>query len=188
MTINSGVSLNSKIGSFASSNGAEIPAFDPGTKRLFVVAGDVIEILDLADPTNPFKIEDLALNFDGIPLGFSPVPNSVAVGKAGTPSAGIVAVSLAIRDDFNNQEAGQVQFFDATTGAFLGKVLVGFLPDMVTFSPDGTKILTANEGEPNESYTVDPVGSVSIVDITGGFTNLVALNATFDSFIAQKAV
>ena len=187
MTINSGVSLISKIGSFASSNGAEIPAFDPGTKRLFVVAGDVIEILDLADPTNPFKIEDLALNFDGIPLGFSPVPNSVAVGKAGTPSAGIVAVSLAIRDDFNNQEAGQVQFFDATTGAFLGKVLVGFLPDMVTFSPDGTKILTANEGEPNESYTVDPVGSVSIVDITGGFTNLVAQNATFDSFNAQKA-
>ncbi|MCW5242254.1 alkaline phosphatase, partial [Synechocystis sp. PCC 6803] len=187
MTINSGVSLISKIGGFASSNGAEIPAFDPGTKRLFVVAGDVIEILDLADPTNPVKIEDLALNFDGIPPGFSPVPNSVAVGKAGTPSAGIVAVSLAIRDDLNNQEAGQVQFFDATTGAFLGKVSVGFLPDMVTFSPDGTKILTANEGEPNESYTVDPVGSVSIVDITGGFTNLVAQNATFDGFNAQKA-
>jgi 2',3'-cyclic-nucleotide 2'-phosphodiesterase (5'-nucleotidase family) len=187
MTINSGVSLMSKIGGFASSNGAEIPAFDPGTKRLFVVAGAVVEVLDLADPTNPVKIEDLALNFDGIPSGFSPVPNSVTVGKAGTPSAGIVAVSLAIRDDFNNQEAGQVQFFDATTGAFLGKVLVGFLPDMVTFSPDGTKILTANEGEPNESYTVDPVGSVSIVDITGGFANLVAQNATFDSFNGQKA-
>ncbi|MBE9197409.1 choice-of-anchor I family protein, partial [Synechocystis sp. LEGE 06083] len=100
---------------------------------------------------------------------------------------GIVAVSLAIRDDLNNQEAGQVQFFDTATGNFLGKVLVGFLPDMVTFSPDGTKVLTANEGEPNEGYTVDPVGSVSIVDITGGFTNLVAQTATFDSFNAQKA-
>ncbi|MBD2652828.1 choice-of-anchor I family protein [Synechocystis sp. FACHB-383] len=187
MTINNGVSLISKIGGFASSNGAEIPAFDPSTKRLFVVAGSVIEILDLTNPTNPTKLGDLALNFDGLPAGFSPAPNSVAVGKAGTPSAGIVAVSLAIRDDLNNQEAGQIQFFDTATGNFLGKVLVGFLPDMVTFSPDGTKVLTANEGEPNEGYTVDPVGSVSIVDITGGFTNLVAQTATFDSFNAQKA-
>ncbi|QUS60010.1 choice-of-anchor I family protein [Synechocystis sp. PCC 7339] len=187
MTINNGVSLISKIGGFASSNGSEIPAFDPSTKRLFVVAGSVIEILDLTDPTNPTKLGDLALDFDGLPPGFSPAPNSVAVGKAGTPSAGIVAVSLAIRDDLNNQEAGQVQFFDTATGNFLGKVLVGFLPDMVAFSPDGTKVLTANEGEPNESYTVDPVGSVSIVDISNGFSNLVAQTATFDSFNTQKA-
>ncbi|MBE9240994.1 choice-of-anchor I family protein [Synechocystis salina] len=187
MTINNGVSLISKIGGFASSNGAEIPAFDPSTKRLFVVAGSVIEILDLTNPINPTKLGDLALDFDGLPPGFSPAPNSVAVGKAGTPSAGIVAVSLAIRDDLNNQEAGQIQFFDTATGNFLGKVLVGFLPDMVTFSPDGTKVLTANEGEPNEGYTVDPVGSVSIVDISNGFVNLVAQTATFDSFNAQKA-
>ncbi|AIE73701.1 MULTISPECIES: choice-of-anchor I family protein [unclassified Synechocystis] len=186
MTINSGVSLISKIGGFASSNGAEIPAFDPGTKRLFVVAGELIEILDLGDPTSPIKIGDLGINFNDIPSGFSPVPNSVAVGKTGTPSAGIVAVSLAIRDDLNNQEAGQVQFFDAATGEFLGKVLVGFLPDMITFSPDGTKVLTANEGEPNESYTVDPVGSVSIIDINGGFANLSSQTATFDSFNGQK--
>ncbi|MBE9197259.1 hypothetical protein IQ219_18555, partial [Synechocystis sp. LEGE 06083] len=53
MTINNGVSLISKIGGFASSNGAEIPAFDPSTKRLFVVAGSLIEILDLTNPTNP---------------------------------------------------------------------------------------------------------------------------------------
>ena len=42
-------------------------------------------------------------------------------------------------------------------------------PDMITFTPDGTKILTANEGEPREGYdsgAVDPAGSITIIDVT----------------------
>jgi DNA-binding beta-propeller fold protein YncE len=57
-------------------------------------------------------------------------------------------------------------FFD-TAGAFLASVTVGALPDMVTFTPDGTKVVIANEGEPSADYLVDPEGSISIIDVTG---------------------
>jgi len=187
MTINTGFGLINKIGGFASTNGAEIPAFDPSTDRLFVVAGDGIEILDLADPTTPTKIGDLVFNTDDTPDGFELVPNSVAVGKAGTVSAGIVAIALAVRDNLNNQQPGQVQFFNTANGSYLGKVTVGFLPDMITFTPDGTRLLTANEGEPNESYTVDPEGSISIINLAGGVDAASVTDLNFNAFDAQAA-
>lgn len=176
-----------KIGGYSSSNGAEIPAFDPSSNRLFVVAGNVVEVLNLADPTSPTKVTELALDTSNLPSGFELVPNSVATGKAGSISEGVVAVALAVRDPLNNQAPGEVQFFRAADGSFLGKQSVGFLPDMVIFSPDGTKVLTANEGEPNEGYTSDPEGSVSIIDISSGLATATIQNATFTAFNAQQA-
>ena len=40
---------------------------------------------------------------------------------------------------------------------------------MVTFTPDGTKAIVANEGEPDDNAEktseIDPAGSISIIDV-----------------------
>lgn len=80
-------------------------------------------------------------------------------------------MAVAVENE-NTQKPGPVVFFD-TDGEVLNSVEVGALPDMLTFSPDGEKVLVANEGEPSDDYTVDPKGSVSIIDISSGVANLV---------------
>lgn len=130
---------------------AEISAYDSVSKRLFVVNGfsKTIDILDLKDPSKPAQVKQLALD----PYGES--ANSVAV-KGGLVA---VAVQAKIKTD-----AGKVVFFDAQ-GNLKGQAVVGALPDMLTFTPNGKYVLVANEGEPNDDYTSDPEGSVSIVNV-----------------------
>jgi hypothetical protein len=79
--------------------------------------------------------------------------NSVAVRN------GVVAVAV---EGENPQRKGRVVFFDPS-GRFLNSLTVGAMPDMLAFTPDGSRIVVANEGEPNADYTVDPEGSVSII-------------------------
>ncbi len=59
---------------------------------------------------------------------------------------------------------------------------------MVTFTPDGTKVLVANEGEPDEDDpTINPEGSVSIIDISDGVENARVTTADFTAYNGQEA-
>ena len=71
-------------------------------------------------------------------------------------------------------------------GNFISQVTVGAMPDMITFNKDYSKILTANEGEPDASYANDPEGSVSIIDLTPGYANLTNANVTNIGFTAYN--
>ena len=150
---------------------AEIVDFDPITQRLFVVNGDLkaIDVLDASDPENPTKLFDIPLAAYGNGV------NSVAVKN------GIVAA--AVQAD-PKQDPGEVVFFD-TDGSYLNRVTVGALPDMLIFTPDGTKLLVANEGEPSDDYTNDPEGSISIVDISHGVKSASVTTADFNVFNDQ---
>jgi len=62
-------------------------------------------------------------------------------------------------------DTGVVAMFNTSSYELEMISAVGALPDMVTFSPDGKLIITADEGEPSEDYNVDPLGSVSIITV-----------------------
>ncbi len=40
------------------------------------------------------------------------------------------------------------------------------MPDMITFTPDGKYVLAANEGEPNGYRSINPEGSVTVIDLS----------------------
>lgn len=152
---------------------AEIIAHDANHQRLFVVnaAAAEVDVLSIANPSQPSKVT--SLNLSSIGGGV----NSVAV------SANLVAI--AVEAD-NKQDNGFVALFDATTLELLNTLEVGALPDMVTFTPNGKHILVANEGEPNDDYTVDPEGSVSIIDLHKGAAKATVRTADFKKFIGQE--
>ena len=67
-------------------------------------------------------------------------------------------------------DLGRIAIFDSTTGSILKTLDVGYHPDSVSMTPDGTRILVANEGEV-ASVAADGSfarpGSVSVIDISG---------------------
>ena len=151
---------------------AEIVAHDPGTQRLFVInaLAVTVDVLSIANPAAPVKVGTINA------AGFGSSATSVSV------KDGVVAVSIAAPVP---TDAGKVVFFDAKRLNVLNSVTVGALPDMVTFSKDGRWVLTANEGQPSEDYSVDPEGSVSVIDMSAGARRLKQSDvrtATFTAF------
>ena len=169
------------LGSFnngtAGVNSAEIVAYDSASHRLFIAnsIGAKIDIVDFDNPASPSLITSVAVNptYGNI--------NSIAVKN------GIVAAAI---ENLTPELPGKIVFFD-TNGVFISQVNAGAMPDMITFNHAGTKVLTANEGQPNDAYTADPEGSVTIVDISGGVAAVTQSNvttATFTSFNPQIAM
>ncbi len=143
---------------------AEIVAFDPATDTLFIVngSGPQVDRVSIATVGTPSLLGSISVAAYGGDV------TSAAVND------GVLAVAVPANTKTDN---GKVVFFQAD-GTYIADVDVGALPDMLTFTPDGNKVLVANEGEPNDDYDVDPVGSVSIIDISGGVGSVTNANVT----------
>jgi len=156
-------------------NSAEIVAYDSTTYRLYIAnsIGAKLDIVDFANPSAPVLLSSIPMT----PYGNI---NSLTVYN------GVVACAV---ENANPQADGSVVFFNSN-GVFISQVTVGAMPDMITFNNDHTKIVVACEGEPKTDYSVDPVGSVGIVDLTPGYAALTNANvsmALFTAFNGQEA-
>lgn len=163
------------IGNYTSDGGAaEIAAFDPTSKRMFVTNGpdSSLRIVNASNPALPSQISKISIKPYGIDL------TSVACKN------GLVAV--AVIDSNGKTNPSSIVFLDIN-GNFISKVKVGANADHIVFTPDGSKLLVANEGEPNVGYTIDPEGSISIIDLSGGAASLTQANVQTANFTAFNA-
>jgi hypothetical protein len=140
---------------------AEIPAYDAATNTIWVAGGAGVDVLDARTGVLRRHLSTRA----------SGTVNSVAIND------GVAA--LAIEHGVARSRPGEVRFYDTRTLAPTGSVTVGAQPDMLTFTPDGSRLLVANEGTPDRygrrlgrdvpyrfaPAADDPPGSVSIIDM-----------------------
>ena len=129
---------------------AEISAFMPGNKNmLFVVGGDkVVEVVDLSNPGLPKKVAE------------TQVPGNAS---SVTVHGDLVAVSLLEDEEWRD---GQVQVMRYTDSLeTIGVYRVCSQPDMLTFTPDGKKLLVACEGSPSTDFAEDPEGGIAILSV-----------------------
>lgn len=163
--------LSSFSNGVAGSNSAEIVSFDSSVDRLYIAnsIGGKLDIVNFSNPSSPALISSISL---------------AAYGNINSVVAHDSVVALAI-ESIPAQTNGKVVFMDYN-GNFISQVNVGAMPDMITFNKDYTKILTANEGEPDATYANDPEGTVSIIDLVPGYANLTNANVTQIGFTAYN--
>ena len=143
---------------------AEISAYDSITNTIWVAG---IVGVDVLNATNGLLVQHIDTT------GFGSI-NSVAIKN------GVAAFAIEASVKTN---PGVVKLYDTSSRTLvsgINSITVGALPDMITFTPDGSRLLVANEGTPSTYGTrigttiprtynpaaVDPVGSVSIIDMT----------------------
>jgi hypothetical protein len=174
---------------------SEIVAHDPARQRLFVVnARDVrLDVLDIRNPAQPTLAAMVDLS------AYGPVVNSVAVqslddeGDDDDDDGGVNyrqgLIAAAVEAPVKTSP-GTIVLLDQNLN-IVNVLPAGALPDMLTFSRNGRWLLSANEGEPNtyndfaitnNGPSIDPEGSVTIVDLVNGPASPVVRTVTFAAF------
>ncbi len=131
---------------------AETSAVERGLMFVTNSGDNSLDIVDVRNPAAPRLVTRVDLS------AYGAGPNSVDADGQYVA----VAVEAAVKTD-----PGAVVLL-RRDGTHVATARVGALPDMLTFTPDGRRIVVANEGEPS-SYgkpdSVDPEGTVSIIDV-----------------------
>ncbi|MDC9521628.1 choice-of-anchor I family protein [Pseudoalteromonas sp. Angola-31] len=174
---------------------AEIVAYQASKKWIYAINSSGDEAVVNIIPADAFDTAALVQDNEGT-VSATNLASTITLNlNDSTPGD---ANSIAI--DENNQllavamaaktvgEAGQIAFYNISGDAplFIKNVTAGFLPDMVTFSHNGAKVVVANEGEPNGDYSIDPEGSISVINIENGVIADTATNIDFTAYNNQQ--
>jgi len=175
---------------------AEIVAYQKSKKWIYAInsSGDaaVINIIpaDIFDTAALVKDNEGIINTTNLSTAITLSLNENTPGDANSIAIDsnneLLAVAMAAK---NVGEAGQIAFYDISgdSPVFIKNVTAGFLPDMVTFTHNGTKVVVANEGEPNGDYSIDPEGSISIINVVEGVIEDTATSIGFAAYNNQQA-
>lgn len=200
-------SMASMVGRFATgtygTSAAEIVAFHQSSKTIYVVNGAAnrLEILDASGLGTSAIANPLAAStLTGTQLTFPAAATVKLAGVDMTLNIAGGANSIAVYGDLMavavgnsiKTEKGVALFYNiaganARSPIFIKAVQVGSLPDMVTFTPDGSTVVVANEGEPSDDYLTDPEGTIAIIDVTAGQPADTATLVDFKALDSQKA-
>lgn len=179
---------------------AEIVQFHRASNSAFAVNGaeNQIEVISLAElPTeavvSPMTDHSLTSTEFTFPSSIDVADGSGGIKTLALGDANSIAIhgdllAIAVAAD-TKTDKGAILFYTLDNmgqGTLVKGVEAGALPDMVTFTPDGTKALVANEGEPNSDYTIDPEGTLSVIEITGGMPADTASEVNFTSDLIFK--
>ncbi|MEZ9012356.1 alkaline phosphatase [Vibrio splendidus] len=141
---------------------AEIVSYDSCTDKLYVVNAQAqkVDVLSMDADSGP-------TSEGSIDLQSAAVASGIDIGAANSVSThqGLVAVAI---ENADKQQNGIIALYRSDTLELVTTYTAGALPDMVSFSKDGRYIASANEGEPNADYSIDPEGSVTLVDLANG--------------------
>jgi DNA-binding beta-propeller fold protein YncE len=130
---------------------SEISAYDKLTNTVWVAGINGVDVLNATSGS-------LVQHIDTTAYGSI---NSVAIHN------GLAA--FAIESTVDRTSPGVVKLFDTSSRALtsgVNSITVGALPDMLTFTADGSRLLVANEATPTNYAGYDPAGSVSIINMT----------------------
>jgi len=155
----------------------EILAYSPHQHTLLSTLGG----------TNIFGVQVIELLEDGSlqergTINFNTVFGSLAdifsVSSTAIDSLGRGFGAVSLIPIRNGKLPGKVGFFDYRKGHLSAIITldVGFHPDQVKFSKDGSSLYVVNEGEFTVGGDQDAPGSISIIDLTG-ITKIASLSA-----------
>lgn len=159
------------------SSAATAVAADSTTAQMFVVnkQASSVDVWDISTPLTPptsssqLNLAEAASNA-GVSIG---APKWAAI------SSTYVAVAI---DNVNPQANGIVALYSLDDLSLVATYGVGAAPKMLTFDGLFTRIVVANEGVPSDDYSSDPVGSVSVIDITDGVDSPTITTIGFEDF------